>query len=84
MTEMEIRVMNAIETARVKWERERPAYTPLNMMPTTILTRAAMEAMREPTDEMIDAAKAPGVPPILVKAIYQAMIDAASPDDEPA
>lgn len=36
-----------------------------------------IEAMREPTDEMIDAAKAPGVPPILVKAIYQAMIDAA-------
>jgi hypothetical protein len=71
MTDMVERVARAIYAAEC-WDTATPGFY-------QHAARAAIAAMREPTDEMVDAAWEPSVPPGNV-AIWQAMIDAAMGD----
>ena len=82
MSEMVERVATAIQ----RTFKERGALQP-SMQEARVMARAAIEAMREPTEEMVDA----GFPAInnypapynQMKFGYQAMIDAAlQPEQE--
>ncbi len=78
---MEARVAEAITD--VTWERMRE----LNNADALACARAAIRAMREPTDEMVDVgrrshAATSGDCHAAARVAFAAMIDAASPPEE--
>ena len=94
MSEMTERVRKALREAEAEWDRvaHTDAYFPTahghHDHMGLALARAAIEAMREPTDAMISASSEEGVgwgddnARGYVKAEWQAMLDAALADDK--
>lgn len=93
MTEMEERVARALDpVAFGRHDPSRlPAYYEGMQRDALIMARAAIRAMREPTDEMetagfvagneADDPHEPGNHAVTAKPVWQAMIDAASPKE---
>lgn len=73
-SEMELRVMNALAMENAKQKGNWTALSPF--------ARAAIQAMRQPTMEMVEAAAKVKGCGANITGPWQAMIDAASPPTE--
>ena len=73
MSEMVERVSRAIEAAGKKWANEHP-FDYWDEAPLEVYALAAIEAMREPTQEMLDVGP---YEPYMDAGVWAKMIDAA-------
>jgi len=74
-TEMELRVAMAIRISLRQQEISDNFYVPE--------ARAAIRAMREPTEGMLKAGRSDGMIPFGATECWKPMIDAASPEHKP-
>ncbi len=73
------------KVARAIWQQERAARVhdePFKLSWYEDTARAAIQAMRDPTEAMFDATGEPGVPDRVYREYWEAMIDQALQDEK--